>query len=205
VRHLKPIDKIIDAGKEFLQKIISPPLEEVGLLFADKVKFWRLQNQLKVLLKAEDFLKANNIKTKKVSLKLLTPLLEDCSMEEDENLQEKWASLLANTIREDSKIDTTVFSYILSQITTTEAQIFDKIINRVIERADNKNGESITTFSYNQIDHRALKINKNDIFNELDNLIRLRLLKEIDPGRTGLLYQVTMLGLSFYRSCQFKD
>ena len=37
----------LDLAKEFLQKLIGPSVEELGLLFSDNVKLWRLKNQIR--------------------------------------------------------------------------------------------------------------------------------------------------------------
>ena len=87
---IQPLETLAQAAKEFLQKVVTPPLEELGLLFADSVKLWRFKNQVSILSKAENYLKEKEIKTRKVSLKIMVPLLEECSLEEDENLQDKW-------------------------------------------------------------------------------------------------------------------
>jgi hypothetical protein len=65
------IDNVTEAAKDFLQKVITPPLEELGLLFSDQVKLWRFKNQVTILAKAENHLKAKGLKTRNVSLKVL--------------------------------------------------------------------------------------------------------------------------------------
>jgi hypothetical protein len=119
------LDQLAEIAKDFVQKAISPALEEVGGLFADQVRLYRFTRQVDIVLKAEAYLKKKNIKTKKVSLKVLAPLLEDCSLEEDEKLQERWAALLANTVSEGSTLDSTLYSHILSQLTRADAEVFE--------------------------------------------------------------------------------
>jgi hypothetical protein len=61
--------------------------------------------------------------------------------------------------------------------------------------------------SYNTIHRMGLDYTNNDkIFNEFDNLMRLRLLIEVQSSITGSrdLFSITMLGLSFYQACIFK-
>ena len=103
------LDSLAEAAKEFIQKVITPPLEEVGLILSDSIKLWRFKNQVNIVTKAEAYLKEKGIKTKKISLKILAPLLEGAAMEEEESLQDKWAALLANTVSENSQINTNLF------------------------------------------------------------------------------------------------
>jgi len=115
------IEKGIDLIKDFLGKLIGPTIEETGLLLADNIKLYRFKNQLGILEKAQKIVKERNIDTKKVSLKILVPLLEYSSLEEDETLQEKWVNLLVNYIDSKEKYESTIFPFILSQLTSTEA------------------------------------------------------------------------------------
>jgi hypothetical protein len=45
------IEKGLDLAKDFLGKLISPTVEEVGLLLSENIKYLRFKNQIKILLK----------------------------------------------------------------------------------------------------------------------------------------------------------
>ena len=92
------IEKGLDLTKDFLQTIIKPSLEEIGLLMSDKVKVWRLNNQIKNLQKVQKIIQKNGISPKQISMKVMFPYLEAVAMEEDEMLQDMWANLMANYI-----------------------------------------------------------------------------------------------------------
>lgn len=188
------LDALGEAAKGFIQKVITPPLEEVGLLLSDQVKIWRFKNQVKAVTKAEEYLKSKNIKTKKVNLKVMAPLLEGVAMEEEEVLQEKWAALLANTVDENSLIsNSTLYSSILAQLTKADAQIFDRIYDARINPSDEKGIITSHTFT---AENEEISV---------DNLIRLRLIKEITTLRYRVTYYVpTSIGKSFLSACTFK-
>lgn len=130
------IEKGLESAKNFLDKLIGPALEEVGLLLKDKIAFWRFRTQIKILNKAKDFCEKHNIQPKEISLKLLCPLLEYASLEDDELLQDKWAILLSNLVDSEQNIQNHVFPYILSQISINE---FEAIENSYKERIEHKN------------------------------------------------------------------
>src|SRR5829696_7046169 len=90
------IEKGLELAKEFLGKLISPTIEETGLLISDNIKFLRFKNQVRILLKAKNYVEKNNIPIKEISIKILVPLLDKASLEEDEVLQDKWAKMLVN-------------------------------------------------------------------------------------------------------------
>jgi hypothetical protein len=121
------IEKGIDVAKDFLDKLIMPAIEETGLLLRDKVTLWKFKNQVTMLNKAKLFCEKNNISTKQISLKLLCPLLDYSGIEEDEVLQDKWAILLSNMVDSDQNIENHVFPYILSQLSTNEFLVLEKV------------------------------------------------------------------------------
>ncbi len=128
------IEKGIDLAKDFLDKLIIPAVEETGLLLKDKVTLWRFKNQVSILNKAKDYCEKNNISPKTISLKLLCPLLDNASLEEEEELQDKWAILLSNLVDSDQNIENHVFPYILGQISTNEFLFLEKVFNDKNER-----------------------------------------------------------------------
>jgi hypothetical protein len=125
----KALEKGIDLAKDFLDKLIMPSVEETGLLLKDKVTLWRVRNQIRMLNQAELYIKKNNISTKTISLKLLSPLLDYSGLEEEEILQDKWAILLSNMVDSEQNIENHVFPYILSQLSSNEFQILENAFN----------------------------------------------------------------------------
>ena len=77
------IEKGLDIAKNFLDKLIIPTVEETGLLFKDKVTMWRFKNQVKMLNKAKEYCEKNKIDPKKITLKVICPLLDYAALEEE--------------------------------------------------------------------------------------------------------------------------
>ena len=104
-----------------------PPLEETGLLLKDQVTLWKFKNQVRMLNKAKEYCEKSNISPKTISLKVLCPLLDYSGLEEDEVLQDKWAILLSNMVDSEQNIENHVFPYILSQLSSNEFLILEKV------------------------------------------------------------------------------
>ena len=121
------IEKGIDTARNFLDKLIMPAIEETGLLLKDQVTMWKFKNQIRMLNKAKLHCEKNNISPKTISLKLLCPLLEYSGLEEDEVLHDKWAILLANMVDSNQNIENHVFPYILSQLSSNEFFVLEKV------------------------------------------------------------------------------
>ena len=155
-------EKGIDFAKNFLDKLIMPIVEESGLLIKDKATFWRLKNQVRILNKAKKICEKNGISPKTISLKLLCPLLENASLEEDEVLQNKWAVLLSNLVDSEQNIENQVFPYILSQISINEFSFLEEIDFKNKKRTKRLTKE-FNTSCEEKI--RALKILESEIKN----------------------------------------
>ncbi len=168
------LEKGIDIAKDFLDKLIMPAVEETGLLIREKVTFWKFKNQVKILNMANAYCEKQGIQPKTVSLKLLCPLLENASLEEDEILQDKWAILLSNLVDSSQNIENHVFPYILGQISTNEylflEQVYISKLNRV-ERLSNELEKFI--------------INRPKLEDEIDNEIEALELKIKELDKTA--------------------
>ena len=137
------LEKSVDLAKGFLDKLITPTIEETGLLLKDQVTMWKFKNQVKMLNKAKDICEKNGISPKTVSLKLLCPLLDYSAIEEDEDLQDKWAQLLANMVDSQQNIDNHVFPYLLSQISSNEFLVIESAFNSKMARVEELTSELI--------------------------------------------------------------
>lgn len=119
------LEKGIDIAKGFVEKLIYPPAEEIGLLLKDGISKWRFNNQIRTLVKTKLLCEKYGVNPKVISPKLLCPLLEYASLEDNEKLQDKWATLLANMVDSDQNVENHVFPYLLSQLSIQEFEILE--------------------------------------------------------------------------------
>lgn len=121
------VEKGIELAKDFLEKLVFPAVEETGLLIKEQITSFRFKNQVKILNSSKQYCDLKGISPKAISLKLLVPLLENASLEEDDYLQNKWAILLANMVDSEQNIENHVFPFLLGQISKTEFLILEKV------------------------------------------------------------------------------
>jgi len=81
---------------DIIKAMLGPATGEVAERFRDSVRLYRYARQLECLKKAEMMAKDAGFTPKAVPIKLLFPLLEGASLEENEDLHTMWAALLAN-------------------------------------------------------------------------------------------------------------
>jgi hypothetical protein len=82
---------------DIIKAMLGPATAEIAERFQDDVRRYRYGRQLECLKKAEKMAKDAGFTPKAVPIKLLFPLLEGASLEENEDLHTMWAALLANS------------------------------------------------------------------------------------------------------------
>jgi Abortive infection alpha len=111
-----------------VKRMLGPAADEVAQMWADKVKLWRFERQASCVKKAEKMLQDAGIAPHTVSPKILFPLLEGASLEENEDLHTMWAALLANASSPDhAEAGRPGFIAILTQMTPDEAAMLNWI------------------------------------------------------------------------------
>jgi Abortive infection alpha len=79
-----------------IKAILGDAADELGQRFGDRVRLYRYGRSLDMLKKAEKMAQDAGYTPKAVPIKLLFPLLEGASFEENEDLHTMWAAFLAN-------------------------------------------------------------------------------------------------------------
>ncbi len=128
------LEKGIDIAKGFVEKLIYPSAEEMGLLLKEGISKWRFNNQIKTLVKAKSICEKHGVNPKMISPKLLCPLLEYAGLEDNEKLQDKWATLLANMVDSNQNVENHVFPYLLSQVSIQEFETLENTFEIKVAR-----------------------------------------------------------------------
>ena len=109
------ISQVIDSVRSFLSLIAKPGSKQLGLLLEDQIRSQRVLSQVRILLKVKKYVEERGISINAIPMKILVPLLDHGSLEEDDDLQELWAKMLANMLDSEESFQNHVFPYILSQ------------------------------------------------------------------------------------------
>ncbi|WP_342331744.1 hypothetical protein [Pedobacter sp. FW305-3-2-15-E-R2A2] len=123
------IEKGFDAASAVLSRICLPAAEELGLMYRDKIKFWRLKNIIKIIDKSKnkiDFLDSEL----QLSLhpRIANELLEHGSLCDDDKLQEMWSGLLFVSIEiGESNDQNLLFANALKQLTAIQARLINHV------------------------------------------------------------------------------
>jgi hypothetical protein len=119
------VEKALDS--EPVRNLLGPLTKDIGLilgLFSDLARFYTEQNLLSIFAKWAAQRKGAPLDSE--GFKRVLPLLRDAAMQSDDELQERWASLLENVANETKGVLPS-FGQTLSQITSAEARYLDRI------------------------------------------------------------------------------
>lgn len=152
--------QLLDKSEALLKTLFGPSFDELAGLIADQVKLRRFNNQLKIITKAHESLIQNNIDPKQISLKVLAPLIELSSLEEDESLQNKWSNLIAHILKGDKEI---IFQQscitILNKLSSEEANLLDRLHDLLIENRLKRYNLEVERYTKSQIRYPGLNQN----------------------------------------------
>src|SRR5579884_2936488 len=96
---LKPIN-------DALSNIVGPASDTIGLMIKAMLCH-QMRNVIKVYGSAAEMLASVGLHLNPVPLKVLKPILDAASMEDDEEMQDVWAALLANASSNDPDVEVT--------------------------------------------------------------------------------------------------
>jgi hypothetical protein len=123
-----PVDKLAD----LLHKLAGPMFDEFGAMLADKVRVYRVKNLVSTVQKTGRILRDAGLPANSVPPRLLLPIIENSSVEDNETLQEMWAGLLATASQQTDTISPS-FAETLKQLTPDEARHLEHIAAKVID------------------------------------------------------------------------
>ncbi|MFA5633249.1 MAG: Abi-alpha family protein [Porticoccaceae bacterium] len=129
----KTTSNAIDLAREaggYIAKFISGSLEQGMGIVEDRLRYMRWERKIRLVTKANLVLREQGLQqpTRVVPLNIIVPLLEEGSMEENDWMQDRWATLLANAANADSGVDVSrSLIDILSQLGPTDTELLQRI------------------------------------------------------------------------------
>jgi hypothetical protein len=228
-----------------VKRMLGPAADELAEMWRDQMRMYRYERQVGCLEKAGKMAKNAGYTPQAVPIKLLFPLLEGVSMEEDEELHSMWAALLANASKPDDAVSSIPISWcsILRELSGADAKFLNVVFDQAMENAlpvtatEDSSSSCCTTalgdarllafiwhratgcptymsrkeirqplISYEGPNGEKGYLDANGFEMSLDNLLRLRLLKNAF-GALGVLdgrqlYYLSYTGYHFVRACR---
>ncbi|WP_286734036.1 MULTISPECIES: Abi-alpha family protein [Sphingobacterium] len=168
------VEKGFGGAKAILSRVCLPAAEELGLMYKDKVRHWRLNNIIKIIEKSDkkiDFVNGNLELT--AHPRVIKEIIENGSWCDDDSIQEMWAGILASSCNEKLGDDSNlIFVNALKNLTKNQVIILNYICQNCKIKVD-RNGflfaEHIE-ISFEDLCAILDTSNLHQIDSELDNL-----------------------------------
>lgn len=205
------VDAIAKLGK-FIDNTFGNAITNGLGLITDKLAYYRLERAIELQRKVEERLRKKGVDAKKyVPVSFGLPIIEKATIEDDDNMQQLWANLLANALDPNyiSKI-TRNFSSILADMEPVDVRILDMVVSEYVTLSDDKKSKALFILAKVAAN---VGVSLMECENSIRNLMRLGLIK---PGTVegGLsfgdhvvsaykdteMFGVTSLGVAFYNA-----
>lgn len=200
-----------DAVNQFLNGIVPDFVKDgVGIL-SDQMKLWRWNNQVEIIKKAQTKIIGSGLNKRQIPLKVLVPIIQNSSLEEDLNMQDKWSNMLANAATGNVEVSPN-YAAILNELSPLEVSILDVVYNEVSRESDYKKRKAL---QFDAIKFKTvLSVSEEKMDLIIENLYRLNLLQApaghgVTVGdfkfalRTTKIFEFTTLGYEFVKACSW--
>jgi hypothetical protein len=117
---------------EWVGRLIGGPAEQGIGIVTDHLVYVRWERKQRLMKRADELMKEQGMvgPTRPVTPKVAIPLLQAATLEENNDLQDRWARLLVNAARMDSTADVTrALVTILSDFGPMEANLLDALVS----------------------------------------------------------------------------
>jgi hypothetical protein len=209
------IEQLLAPYKDLLARLLGPAADEIGLSVADSAKVWRLRRQIRLYSEVKRMIEESCLSMKPIPPRLFFPILQGGSTEDDDDMQSRWAALLANAATTPDSVHP-AFIEILRQLSPQDARSLDSCYDHCIEHATTVVSPRISLFPYKQVLPAG-----NHAYGH-DNLIRLGLIQpsfevrdrkgkiqlignypqRINASKIEHNYEMSWLAFGFVKACR---
>jgi hypothetical protein len=138
---------------ELIGSIFGPAAEEAGLMLKDHVRVFRAKRQLRLYERSAAIFARTGVKPQQVPLKLLFPIIESASVEESDELQDRWANLLAHAADPESADSVSMsFPTILRELNPRQVKFLDALYEEAIQRSIRQQKSGVQEISFGSLD-----------------------------------------------------
>lgn len=188
----------------FLAKMFDEPIETTVGMIGDKLKFIRWQRQLRMADEVSKILRQRGVdKTRPIPPKFAISMLEQASLEEQDELQDIWCNLIANSL--DPNFNSEIryaFIEIIKGLTPLDSKIlyfvYDQVLNKVSFCEDKTLKHEIMQCKNVPISRIQKKIDASEEYIKISisNLIRVQCLNSSSISYSTKTFENTIVGVS---------
>ena len=205
---------LIEGFGQFVARIVGGSLEEGMGIVEDKLKFIRWKRQQRFMERANEFLAASSVdeNLNPLPLNVALPLVQAATLEENDELQDRWAKLLVNALDPNSETEVRrALISILEDFGPLDAALLDRIADAPPEASPEEDFVRIEALSDNYVvqdnDENPIKLQQH-VELALWNLVRLGCISPATTWGGGLSIasvKLTELGRAMVRACRLNS
>ena len=167
------LETVSEPFRKLLDQLLGPAATEVGLSLGDSAKVWRFKRQIRLFQEVKRLVDQSGEDIKPIAPRLFFPILEAASVEDDDDMQSRWAALLANAATTNSVHPS--FIEVLRNLAPDEARLLDKLYDACKLKNTSRVRPWVDSISIaEQTRRRSAGENPEDAF---ANLVRLGLIQ----------------------------
>lgn len=186
----------------FMGTVLGSVAIEVDAMLGEQVRAWRFKRQIRIMQKAQEQLEAAGLEAEPVPFRTLAPLLEGGSFEEDQELVERWSSLLAQAAAAPSTVPAS-FPLVLRELEPLDSRVLFMVFDNIMRFAPDLRPHIGTTRASLADD---LRVSEDIVRFHCENLVRLGLLTTVASASGTADYtrrlSLTVFGQRFVRACR---
>src|SRR5688572_13325425 len=201
----------IDLVKDFLGRLLTPTGDALGTALAHPIVEWqkrRVERANRLVQDAAGAVAASGLEPHPVPGRLLMPIIDRGSLEEDAALHERWVSLLASAATRPGEIPPS-FITVLAELSPVEAQVLQRVYDLSI---DSRTGQVVGYHARGHV-FSDFELTDTQIEVTIANLDRLALVGRRQgvpsplPGDQKIMYErstflhLTRFGEAFLLAC----
>jgi hypothetical protein len=205
---------------KFLSKVFQQPIGTAVGIIGDRLEFQRWERQVRMADQVEFILEKRGVKKfRPIPPKFALPLIENATLEEDDELQDIWIRLMVNGMDPNFKASLRMaYIDIIKGLIPLDVKILDFFYRKLIE--DGMVGENFIRHSYTRPSIcNLLKLSNEEYLDSINNLFRVQcltpaLIKNAGVGIMGEPLTIfkgtdeismTTLGKNFIEACIKRD
>jgi hypothetical protein len=185
----------------FMGAVMGSPGLELGELVTDQIRAWRFKRGIRYVQRAMKQLEDAGMNPKIVPMRTLAPLMDGGTLEDDDEMAGRWASLLANAASGEREVPPS-FASVLRDLEPEQARIVDHVYQTMMQIAPELRRQNLGMARMGIV--AELELSNKNLEYHLDNLIRLRLIRRPSGVIDDELEMVTLteFGRAFVRACR---
>jgi hypothetical protein len=170
------IEQLMRPFQDLLDKLLGPAATVIGESLGDQTKVWQFKRRIRFMREVQRLAGESGLKINPVATRLFFPVYEAASIEDDDNMQTRWAALIANEATKVGSVHPS-FIEILRQMAPDDARLLDRLYERCMSRLTRVVTPWVDTISHVEMEQRV-QAGENP-YTPFNNLIRLGLIETV--------------------------